>query len=94
MMDCIGGHLTYLTMYATDSTFKDSEGVHRVRLMYSKFIVSLIVINCYFLQALVAAYCDLLDFYVKVRNVFPKKQGTLPCRWTWLGLTDLLLTGT
>ena len=35
-----------------------------------------------FLQALVAAYCDLLDFYVKVRNLFTHKEGKLSCRLT------------
>ena len=34
------------------------------------------------LQALIAAYCDLLDFYVKVRKLFTQKEGKLSCTWT------------
>lgn len=40
MMGRIGDHLTYLTEYATDSTFEASEGVHKVSPMYCEFIVS------------------------------------------------------
>ena len=42
------------------------------------FIV--VVNNGYILQALVAAYRDLLDFYVKARNLFTHKEGKLSCR--------------
>ena len=82
MMERIGDHLTYLSEYATGSiAFQNSEKVQKVR-----------VIDCnhqfyyqgayssYILQALVATYCDLLDFYVKVRKLFTHKEGKLSCR--------------
>ena len=47
-----------------------------------------------FVQALVAAYCDLLDFYIKVRRLFTHKEGKLSCKWTrfWCRYQRLLLT--
>ena len=78
MMERIGDHLTYLAKYATGSTpIQDSEEVHKVHLTSYSFIVLLIGL---YLQALVAAYCDLLSFYVKVRKLFPHTEGTLSCR--------------
>ena len=77
MMERIGDHLTYLAKYAS-TPFQALEEVHKVRLTSYNFIG--LIIGLYYLQALVAAYCDLLNFYVKVRKLFPHTEGTLSCR--------------
>ena len=76
MMERIGDHLTYLAKYA--ASFQSSEEVQKVHIMYCNiYIVSLLMA---YLQALVAAYCDLLDFYVRVRKLFTHKKGTPSCK--------------
>ena len=84
MMERIADHLTYLSVYATG--FQNSEKVQKVRVVYhSNICVFLLSINKFmmtlFFQALVAAYCDLLDFYVKVRKLFSNKEGKPSCKW-------------
>ena len=75
MVGRIGGHLTYLSKYAI--AFEDSEEVQQVCVI---LISSYYQYNDHIYQALVAAYCDLLDFYVKVRNLFTHKEGRSSCR--------------
>ena len=75
MTERIGDHLTYLAKYAASS--QSSEEVQKVHLIIA--IYSFIT-NSYILQALVAAYCDLLDFYVRVRKLFTHKKGTPSCK--------------
>ena len=77
MMVRIEDHLTYLAMYAASS--QSSEEVQKVRLMNVLQYLYSFIPNGYIVQALVEAYCDLPDFYVKVRKLLTR---TPSCKWT------------
>ena len=80
MMERIGPHLSYLTEYSK-ATFKGSDELQKVCWLVqgtdSKYIV--ISFSRIIYQALVAAYCDLLEFYIRARKIFSKKKGQPSC---------------
>lgn len=41
--------------------------------------VDKLLIGCNYLQVLVSVYCDLLEFYVKVRDIFANRDGKRSC---------------
>ena len=82
MIERITDHLTYLSEYAASTTaFQHSEKVQKVRLVFCDTSFITIKLNTYIFQALVAAYRDLLDFYVKVRKLFTNNEGRQSCRF-------------
>ena len=78
MMERIGTHLSYLIEYSK-ATFQDSEKLQMVRcgIQCSCFLIKA---THTFYQALAAAYCDLLEFYIKARQVFSNKKGKPSCK--------------
>lgn len=91
-MECIGTHLSYLTEYSK-APFQDSEKLQQVRctvavhMVYSTF--PFITCSRKIYQALAGAYCDLLEFYIKVRQLLTKKKGEHSCKYI---LEDYKLT--
>lgn len=84
MMERIGAHLSYLTEYSR-APFQDSEQLQQVRctvavhMVYSTF--PFISYSRKIYQALATAYGDLLEFYIKVRQLFTKKKGEHSCKY-------------
>ena len=79
MVECIGGHLSYLSE-CSSAAFQNSENSQEVRmdpLDIGYTITKLVTI----FQALIAIYCDLLDFYIKVRDIFSNREGKTSCEW-------------
>ena len=84
IMESIGTHLSYLIEY-NKPPFQDSEKLQKVcctvavHMIYSTF--PFINYSRKIYQALAAAYCDLLEFYIKVRQLFTKEQGEHSCKY-------------
>ena len=72
MMERIGNHLSSLSEHATGTTVSQNlNSVQQVCLIASLcFTVCRLIVDT---QAHVGAYCDLVDFYVKVQGLFVGK---------------------
>lgn len=82
MMERIGSHLSYLSKCS--SAFHDSEDIQKVRVQFiglGAILYTSIGYSHYFTvsQVLVEVYCDLLNFYVKVRGIFLNEKNTPSC---------------
>lgn len=77
MIERIGGHLDYLSKYGS-KVFQKSVDVQKARSLLIHLVLYLKA-GADLYQALAAAYCDLLGFFVAVKKVFTNKEGRSSC---------------